>query len=200
VPIEKAEAICNYISKLQEVVTPLHELLLDTPGDYILNSLVIKQQLNILSSAFHIENGFSETTTSSSIKDILKPPEPIKRKTKRRYKILNYGIFTSDEVLNDIENAEKDKENKEQEKEEKKKIREEKKAIQEKIKQIKKEDAVEKKEIKDREKEARKKVQDSRKSMQQKIKEIKKEKAETESNVPQLNLKKKRGRPAKKNN
>lgn len=199
-PIEKAEAIYNYILKLQEAVIPLHELLLDTPGDYILNSLVIKQQLNILSSAFHIENGYSETTASSSIQDILKPPEPIKRKTKRRYKILNYGIFTSDEVLNDINNAEKDKETKEQEKEEKKKIREEKKAIQEKIKQIKKEDAAEKKEIKEREKEVKKKIQGNRKSMQQKIMEIKKEKTVTESNIPQLIVKKKRGRPAKKNN
>ena len=73
----------------------MHNLLSYTPGDYVLNSLIMKQQLNILSSPFHIET----STPSTSIQDVLKLPEPIKRKTKRQYKKISYGIFMSDKVL-----------------------------------------------------------------------------------------------------
>lgn len=79
----KAEDILKYINKLQEAVNPLHELLLDTPGDYVLNSLVIKQQLNILNSAFHVSNETTDPSSSNSIQNILKPQEPLQRKTKR---------------------------------------------------------------------------------------------------------------------
>lgn len=218
VSIEKEEAISKYINKIHEAVIPLHELLIDTPGDYILNSLVIKQQINILCSAFHNnketsssdqpmngpsssdqhmnETSSSDQPSTSLIQNILKLPEPLKRKTKRKYKIINYGIFTSEEVLNDISNIEKEKEKKELEKEEKRKLREQQKEMQETIKRIKKEKVAEKKENKVKELEAKKQMQANRMAMIKENKGTQMEKSATIQN--QLDLKKKRGRPSKK--
>ena len=60
----------------------------------------------MLSSAFHIETEvpFSSTSTSistpsTSIQYVLNFPGPIMSKTKRQYKKINYGTFTSDKVL-----------------------------------------------------------------------------------------------------
>ena len=67
-------------------------LLSYTPSDCVLNSFVMKQQLNTILSAFHIETEVpgsstfipSTSTRSTSIQDVLKPPEPSKRKTTRQ--------------------------------------------------------------------------------------------------------------------
>ena len=62
---------------VESSLVPLHNLLSYTPRDYVLNSLFIKQQLNILSSAFHIEMEVLVSSTSIpsiSIQDVLKLP------------------------------------------------------------------------------------------------------------------------------
>ena len=90
----------------------MHNHLNYTPGDYVLNSFVMMQQLNILSSAFHIETEVPVSSTSipsTSIQDVLKLQFRIKRKTKRQYKKTNNGIFTSDEILEINEKKDKDK-------------------------------------------------------------------------------------------
>ena len=86
IPIDKATATPNYISKNHEYIEQLHSLLSNTLGDYVLKYLVMKQQLNIL-----ISTSIPLTSTpSTSIQDILKLPEPIKHKINRQYKKINY--------------------------------------------------------------------------------------------------------------
>ena len=85
----KSEAVYRgrYDSKY---IGPLLNLLSYTPGDYVLNSFVRKQQLNILSVVFHIESEVPVSSTSlpstiipsTSIHDVVKFPEHIKRKKK----------------------------------------------------------------------------------------------------------------------
>lgn len=106
---------------------------------------IIDQQVSITDNSSHPFNNFinEETETHNislpSVSNVLKPPEPYIRRKRRVYKTANYGVMTSDEIMQDYEKNEIEKAESEKIKADRKQARELKKAENLKILKIKKE-------------------------------------------------------------
>ena len=133
----------EYVQQVSALTEPMLESLRAENNPFWVNLLVIKQQLNIMSSELFEIQGIINTRPPenkvSKTVPVLQAPNGFKRKRNVRRKKITYGVMTADEVLETFAEEDRKKEVVLKEKEARKEARELKKAMKEKILNMKKE-------------------------------------------------------------